>query len=303
MATYDASIKKALDPQQKDLIDQKEHCSADPEKLATVGRALRHQVRIKRNDDEYGLYTVSEVRQENPNNIVRMGKGGRERLGTSDEFDGTLDLQVPRVTLTDCDAEAQGEFVERLDDDGAHTGLIAIAPHGGDIEAYTDQQAERVASQLAGKGVSSWRCKGWHPKGAFDHWHITSTDIHEASFPLLNSVISRGFSHAVAFHGFDDANIPYDILVGGLACEALKEKVKGAIEGVVGSDFTVHITKPDERFGGDDKRNIVNRLTAGGRHGIQIEQKKGPREKYARPIADAVANVYDSELGLHTRMT
>jgi hypothetical protein len=141
MATYDASIKKALDPQQKDLIDQKEHCSADPEKLATVGRALRHQVRIKRNDDEYGLYTVSEVRQENPNNIVRMGKGGRERLGTSDEFDGTLDSQVPRVTLADCDAEAQGEFVERLDDDGAHTGLIAIAPHGGDIEAYTDQQA------------------------------------------------------------------------------------------------------------------------------------------------------------------
>ena len=181
---------------------------------------------------------------------------------------------------TDAEAECNGEFVERLDDDGAHTGLIAIAPHGGDIEAYTDQQAERVTSQLAGKGVSSWRCKGWHPKGAFDHWHITSTDIHEASFPLLNSVISRGFSNAVAFHGFDDANIPFDILVGGLACEALKEKVKGAIEGVVGSDFTVHITKPDERFGGDDQRNIVNRLTAGGRHGIQIEQKKGPREKY-----------------------
>jgi phage replication-related protein YjqB (UPF0714/DUF867 family) len=301
MAAYDASIKKALDPQQDDLIKHKEHCSADPEKLATAGRALGHQVRIKRNDDEYGLYTVSEVRQENPDNIVRIGKGGRERLGTSDEFDGTLDSQVPHATLGDAEAECNGEFVERLDDDGAHTGLIAIAPHGGDIEAYTDQQAEHVASQLAGKGVSSWRCKGWHPKGAFDHWHITSTDIHEASFPLLNSVISRGFSNALAFHGFDDANIPHDILVGGLACEALKEKVKGAIEGVVGSDFTVHITKPDERFGGDDKRNIVNRLTAGGRHGIQIEQKKGPREKYALPIADAVANVYDSELGLSTQ--
>ena len=300
MAAYGASIKKALDPEQKDLIKHKEHCSADPEKLATVGRALGHQVRIKRNDDEYGLYTVSEVRPENPDNIVRMGKGGRERLGKSDEFDGTLDSQVPHATLTDAEAERNGEFVERLDDDGAHTGLIAIAPHGGDIEAYTDQQAERVRSQLAGKGVSSWRCKGWHPKGAFDHWHITSTDIHEASFPLLNSVISRGFSYAVAFHGFDDDDIPDDILVGGLACETLKEKVKEAIEGVVGSDFTVHITKPDDRFGGDDKRNIVNRLTAGGRHGIQIEQKKGPREKYALTIADAVAKVYDSELGLPT---
>jgi phage replication-related protein YjqB (UPF0714/DUF867 family) len=301
MATYDASIKKALDPEQDDLIKHKEHCSADPDKLATVGREHGQQVRIKRNDDEYGLYTVSEVREENPNRVVRMGKGGRERLGTIEEFDGTLDSQVPRAVLTDCDAEIQGEFVERLDDEGMPTGLIAIAPHGGDIEAYTDQQAERVAAQLAGKGVSSWRCKGWHPKGAFEHWHITSTDIHEASFPLLNSVISRGFTHAVAFHGFDDVCIPYDILVGGLACEALKEKVKGAIEGVVGSDYTVHITTPDERFGGDDKRNLVNRLTAGGRHGIQIEQKMGPRENYALRIADAVAKVYDSELGPRTR--
>jgi hypothetical protein len=199
MAAYGASIKRALEPEQKDLIKHKEHCSADPEKLATVGRALWHQVRIKRNDDEYGLYTVSEVRQENPDKIVRMGKGGRERLGKSDEFDGTLNSQVPDPTLSDADAERDGEFVERLDDDGAHTGLIAIAPHGGDIEPYTDQQAERVRSQLAGKGVSSWRCKGWHPKGALEHWHITSTDIHEASFPLLNSVISRRFSHAVAF--------------------------------------------------------------------------------------------------------
>ena len=117
-----------------------------------------------------------------------------------------LDSQVPHATWTDAEAACNGEFVERLDDDGTHTALIVIAPHGGDIEAHTDQQAEHVSSQLAGKGVSSWRCKGWHPRGAFAHWHITSTDIHEASFPLLNSVISRGFRYAVAFHGFDDPN-------------------------------------------------------------------------------------------------
>jgi phage replication-related protein YjqB (UPF0714/DUF867 family) len=297
MATYDASIKKALSPQQADVIDHKEPCSADREKLETVGRLLGHQVRIKRNDDEYGLYTVSEVRQENPDNIVRMGKGGRERLGTSDEFDATLDSQVPRPTLADSEAEARGEFVERLDDNGWHNGLIAIAPHGGGIEPYADQQAERVASQLAGKGVSSWRCKGWHPKGAFEHWHITSTDIHEASFPLLNLAISRGFRYAVAFHGFDGPNIPHDILVGGLAPDALKENVKEVVEGVVGSDFTVRITKPDEPLRGDDRRNIVNRLTAGGANGVQIEQKIGPRDKYATAIADAVANIYDAKLG------
>jgi hypothetical protein len=52
MATYDVWINKALLPQQNDLRRHNEHCSADPEKLATVGRLLGHQVRIKRNDDE-----------------------------------------------------------------------------------------------------------------------------------------------------------------------------------------------------------------------------------------------------------
>jgi hypothetical protein len=106
-----------------------------PDKLAAIGRALGHQVRIKRRDDEYGLYTVSEVRPESPDNLVRMGKGGRERLGTSDDFDATLDSQVPHPTFSDAEAECNGEFVERLEDNGTHTGLIAIAPHGGDIEA------------------------------------------------------------------------------------------------------------------------------------------------------------------------
>lgn len=298
MATYDASIKKALNPEQQDLIDHKEHCSADREKLESVGRLLGHQIRIKRKDDEgeYGLYTVSEVRQENQDKIVRMGEGGRERLGRTDEFDATLDPQVPRHALADAEAKAQGEFVERLDDNGWHNGLIAVAPHGGDIEPHTDGQAEHVASHLAAKGVSSWRCKGWHSKGAREHWHITSTDIHEACFPLLNSVISRGFRYAVAFHGVGD-DAPDDILIGGLAPDALKEKIKTAIEGVVGSEFTVHITTPDEPLGGDDRRNIVNRLTAGGANGVQIEQKLAPRRgEKGLAIAKAVAEVYASEL-------
>jgi hypothetical protein len=63
MATYDASVKKALTASQRDLIDHKEHCSADPVKLATVGRERGHQVRIKRSDSEYGLYMVSQVRR------------------------------------------------------------------------------------------------------------------------------------------------------------------------------------------------------------------------------------------------
>jgi len=298
MATYEASVKKALTASQQDLIDHEEHCSVDPVKLATVGRERGHQVRIKRNDSEYGLYTISQVRQERPDNIVRMGSAGRERLGTSDEFVGSLDSQVPHPTFDDAEAEASNEFVERLEDNGTHTGLVVIAPHGGDIEPHTDQQAERVASRLAVKGVSLWRCKGFKGEAAFARWHITSTDIHEASFPRLSSIISRGFTYAVAFHGFDDPEIPFDILIGGAAPYSLKQEIATAMKGsITGSDITVHITSQDEKFGGDSLKNIVNRLTAGGANGIQIEQSPRARSNHWQDIADAVAKVYSSKLG------
>ena len=297
MATYNASIKKALAASQQDLIDHKEHCSADPVKLGTVGRERGHQVRIKRNDSQYGLYTVGEVRQESPDNIVRIGSTGRKRLGTSDEFVASLESEVPHPTFDDLEAETNGEFVERLEDNGTHTGLVVIAPHGGDIEPHTDQQAERVLSRLAAEAVSLWRCKGFKGESAFTRWHITSTDIHEASFPQLNSIISRGFTYAVAFHGFDDPEIPFDILIGGAAPMYLKQDIENAIKGVItGSGMTVHIAAPDEKFGGDSLQNIVNRLTSGGANGIQIEQSPRARSSHWQDIADAVADVYGVKL-------
>ena len=294
MATYVASVKEALHSQ-NDLKDHREHCSADPEKLATVGRASGHQVRIKRNDSEYGIYTVCDVGHESPDNIVRMGKTGRERLGTSDDFVAVLDSEVTHPTYNDNEAKTHNEFIERLEYNGAHTGLIVIAPHGGDIEPHTDQQAERVASRLMEKGAGSWWCKGWWNRqgDAFDHWHITSADIHEASFPRLNSIISRGFTYAVAFHGFHEP----EILIGGRAADSLKQEIKMEIEGAIaGSGICVRIASSEERYGGDSPRNIVNRLTADGDSGIQIEQSLQARSSHWQEIADAVANVFDRKL-------
>jgi phage replication-related protein YjqB (UPF0714/DUF867 family) len=296
MAAYDASVKKALTASQQDLIDREEHCSADPRRLATVGRALGHQVRITRNDSQYALYTVSEIRQETRDNIVRMGDAGRKRLGTSNEFAATLDSQVPHPTLNDADAKTNSELVERLDDNGEHTGLVAIAPHGGDIERFTDLQAERVACRLHDKGVSSWRCKGFKAGGgAFERWHITSTEIHEASFPRLNSVIARGFTYAVAFHGFDDPQT--DVLIGGAAPDSLKQEIGTAIAGALaGSGLTVRIASASDQAGGDSPQNIVNRLTADGANGIQLEQSQRARTGHWQDIADAVADVFRRKL-------
>ena len=212
----------------------------------------------------------------------------------SDEFEGVVDTQVPHPTLPEDEAEAASELIERLDDDGRQRGLIVIAPHGGAIERRTDDQAERVATRLAGKAVSAWRCKGWkRDGGAFDRWHITSTDINEASFPGLRRVIGRRFTYAVAFHGFDDPLI----LIGGGAPPALKEEIREAIaRALAGGDIDVRIATADDGFGGDDERNIVNRLTAGGTGGIQIEQSLEARQQHWEAIADAVADVYARKL-------
>ena len=292
MGTYDAAITQALDAQE-DLKDHPEHCSADPARLATVGRARGQQVRIYRDASTFGLYTVSEVRPETDDTVVRMGPSGLERLGTDTEFPGVLDSRVPRSRLSEYRARAEGELIERLSDDGGQSQLIAIAPHGGDIEPHTDDQAERVATRLAARYVSSWRCKGWKPGGgAFARWHITSADLDEACFPRLARVMTRGFTHAVAFHGFGDD----EILIGGTALPTLKEELREKIEAAIGPGIRVRVATPADKFGGDNPCNIVNRLTAGGTGGIQIEQSLPAREDHWCKIADAVADVYDALL-------
>ena len=294
-------VRKAL-PSQDDLKARREHCSVDSRLLGSVGAALGQQIRIRRTATEYALYTVSELRDEDDADVVRIGLTGRRRLGTDDPFEGAIALPAADPTLSESDAEASGELVERLDDDGEHRGLIVIAPHGGNIEPHTDEQAERVVFGLGGYGVSSWGCKGWKERredgsgGALECWHITSTEIDPSSFPGLGSVIDRGFAHAVAFHGFDES----EILIGGTAPAPLKEEIRCAIEAATsGSDIPVRIAKPDDQFGGDDPCNIVNLLTVGGAGGIQIEQSLPARRDHATAIADAIATVFARELRRH----
>jgi phage replication-related protein YjqB (UPF0714/DUF867 family) len=296
MTGFEASVRKALE-EQEDVIDHDEHCSADRDRLASIGRRRGHQVRVTREDGRRAIYTVSELRQEGPDTIVRMGKSGRERIGTSDEFTATVDSQVVAEGLTDEQAEKRGEFVERLRDDGVQAALIVLAPHGGDIERHTDEQAERVADGLSGKPVSVWLCKGFTKEaGAAGRFHITSGDINEECFPALGTVAARRYGYAVAFHGF--VQPAPTILVGGAGPYWLKHRVAGAVRRVVaGSGITVRVGRPGEPFNGDDPDNIVNRLTAGGRTGVQLEQTLDARSEYGIAIAYAVAGVYRPLLG------
>ena len=126
-------------------------------------------------------------------------------------------------------AEDFSEFIENLADNGHNNGLIVIAPHGGNIEKYTDEQAEHVGQKLSSEYVSEWICKGFKKGGgAFDRWHITSTDISEESFPKLKTIMRRHFEYSVAFHGWRDESI----CIGGTMPTDVKQLIKrGHYEG------------------------------------------------------------------------
>ena len=259
-----------------------------------LGRAKGQQVRVSRGEDDFAIFTVAETLQEPTESILRMGRLARVRFGSSEDSEGRVSPTVVVPGLTEEQARAHGELIERLDDDGTHTGLLIMAPHGGEIEPPTDLQAERLAEKLAGKRVSVWRCKGYHPRGgkaAFDRWHITSTDVSEASYPLLAKVAARKFEYAVSFHGMTDDRI----LIGGAAPTRLRLEVRDAIRLAINDPrIAVDLAIPGDANGGKDPRNIVNRYVPSG--GVQIEQSARARRDHWKAIADAVAKVYASKL-------
>ena len=178
--------------------------------------------------------------------------------------------------------------------------LVVIAPHGGEIEPWTDEQAEFVRNHLPHDRVSVWMCKGFSKpdstfSDAYERWHITSTEISERLFPKLRTIFEPKFEYAIAFHGW----IQDSICVGGNAESAdvgLIGEIKDAIkQKLQGTNIDVEDTACPGGFNGDDLCNIVNRL---GIKGIQIEQCKKTRRDHHDKIAQAVVDVIGSRINV-----
>jgi len=298
---YTAQIRKLRLPDQDDLKNASERCSADPRMLESIGRAVGQQVRIVRSDAP-GFAALFTVKSANPAadsgaaarpSIVRTGQTGRERLGATDDVAAVVQAAVvdspPRA-----DEPVGVRFFEAARQEDARSYAVVIAPHGGDIERDTDEQATCTLEALiaAGVPVSSWVCRGSGDatKGAFDRWHITSTDLQPACFPLLASVMTRRFRCGVAFHGFDRKEDEADVYVGGGASLALKTAVARALNRLK-LPIAVKISSPedDPKFQGFSPENLINRLTANGLH---LEQSAGARREFHSAIARAVAAVF-----------
>lgn len=300
---YNAQILKLDLPEQDTLKNDAERCSADPGMLQSIGRAVGHQVRVTRahNPGFFALYTVvqpnppADLSDPNRANVVRTGLTGRERLGTPDEMDA-----VVQAAVVDAEPSTSGvRFFEVAEDDQTQAYFIAIAPHGGDIEKHTDDEAEHLRRELASNGypATTWMCKGFGdgpgPKGALDRWHITSTDLNPESFPLLKGIATRKFCYGVAFHGFSKRSDEADLYIGGGASDTLKRAIRKEL---VAANLPLQIkiaTKDDDKkFQGRSENNLINRLAA---QGIHIEQSADARE-FSEKIAKAIATVYRSPI-------
>jgi phage replication-related protein YjqB (UPF0714/DUF867 family) len=296
---YAARILKLRLPEQNGLKNTPERCSADACMLETIGRSVGEQVRIKRNDDSrfFALFTA---KQANPDagggpDIIRTGLTGRERLGTAEEMPAIVQAQV-----VDPVPQPDGvSFFEVAHDDGKQAYFIAIAPHGGEIETHTDEQAELAVRELttACFPASLWLCKGDgdKDKGASDRWHITADDLQPACFPQLAQVMSRTFCYGIAFHGFQRKKDEADVYIGGAASRPLKVAIERALIAMyLPIKIKISTRYDDPKFQGFSPENIINRLTT---RGIQLEQSIEAR-KYYREIACAVAKVFVSHLRL-----
>jgi len=297
-AAFDARILKLRLPEQDSLKNDAERCSADPASLVSIGRAVGQQVRIRRRDDTrfVAVFTVNQGNPDSPGrpDVVRTGLTGRERLGDGAE----LEEATVEAGVLDAPGDSTGvKFFELAKDSGNQSYFVVIAPHGGEIEAHTDEQAAAVVTQLqtARVPVSMWACRGFGDatKGASDRWHITSDDIHPASFPLLGSLMSRRFFYGVAFHGFAQQGDEADIYIGGAAPARLKAAVRRALLDRLDPSLNVKISTREDspKFQGSRPENLINRLAPG--RGIHLEQSAKAR-MFHKDIAGAVGSVFAS---------
>jgi|GEM_PF-536883 len=283
------SVQRPL-PGRRVIADDREACSISRPLAIRTGLALHDQVRLIRRPGEFALYTVAQINDEDDEDTVRVGRKGRARLGRAECFSGQLATRVTATGLDPEQAEARGELLESLMDDGRHNQLVICAPHGGLIEALTAEQAV-LTRELLGRRASAWICRGYRRGGgAFDRWHISSTRLSPRSFPGLAAIADRGFGYALSYHGMEREGV----LLGGSVSTEVKELVRDAIRETVG-DRRLRVTIADagHRHGARSGENFVNWLTAGGQGGLQIEQGPNTRRRHWRELSQAVAQTFE----------
>lgn len=158
--------------------------------------------------------------------------------------------------------------------------VIYTAPHAI-IEKDTFAQLEAaLVSPASWEGA--WTAMYRQASGgrAFDAFHITSTDLHVESFPLLGQAIAAQYRYALSFHGFTACSHCGDVFVGGGEDAAgrtgLADMIRAALPATFNNTPVQVVVANGQDMSGAAAANFVNRLANG--HGVQLEQSSRVRE-------------------------
>lgn len=308
------STEVMLGSETQDRTDEETftYLTASSDVLGAVGRTTGEQVRVRRGDDEYAVYTIDREDSDGEN-AAFANELARARLDLDDvdwedigdcrvacprpsvdvpiNDEGEVEVEVdPTVVDPDLsveEAEAQSEYVEVVDSSEANA--IVLSPHGGDVQPHTGEQAETVVDELDGD-IAHWGTRGYSTGGgAFVRWYVPSYNMSEGSYPGLAAVSENEYEYAISFHGTCDPVVQ----IGGQAPESFRAEVRDAINEVLaGTDHEAVLGSGDYRVDGD--QTLPNRLAS--RCGIWIGQDEASRERYGTEIARAVADVLETRV-------
>lgn len=282
------SIHKALDSQEE-IKNSKEKASVSSAFKQDFGVDVGDQIRIQHLDNGLvGAFTVWDIHEDSAK-PVRMGERGRRKtFDTKSTFEGSVSPTVPENELTFQEAWRDSRSVETTWHDPNQTYLVALAPHGADMEACTDQIAIELYKNMPTEQCSMWAYHGFGDD-AGDRFHIKSSRLQPASYPGLAAVSTADFHHAISFHVKANAGA---IEIGGLADRAFREEVAEIIEAAVENSWGTVLDYEDGTYMGQNEANIVNRLTADGHSGVQVELPIYAARNYRKRIARELAEFY-----------
>lgn len=213
--------------------------------------------------------------------------GSRTRgYGQHDEEEAEDDeAEDEEEELEEAEEELQeeGEFTEQFRE--GEERLAVLAPHGGEIQPWTADQARHLAEEH--DEVTAYTAEGFGQNNAFYRWYIPSNELSEASYPQLAELMEEEYEYAISFHGVHDDTIH----VGGGADEDEREALADAIEEELPHDASpVQVAEPPYEAEGDE--TLVNRVTENG-DGIWIGQPISDRRDSWEEIAQAVSDALD----------
>jgi phage replication-related protein YjqB (UPF0714/DUF867 family) len=280
----------------------REHLDLHPELMRRMGLARLEQVRVVLSTGETRVMTV-EQQYTGPRGqrVGHMHSLAYAQFGvpvgdvSAYLYTGTG--VAVRADISDAEAQTLGDHIEYSATTGSDIAndVLVMGPHGGEIERWTDEQAERCYSQLValGNSVACWGTRGYTPSGsaqtASNRWHTTMVDFNPSNHPMLSALWSRQFAYGVQFHGYAaDGTIE----VGGKCGDPARNAVKAALEAALtGMGVTVSLANNDN-WDGDSDRNALNRLVPAG-YTVQLEQGFDVRTAHWQLIADTMATYID----------